>query len=383
MAIKVAINNNKYQLGDTASFDVTGTNITIAAWIKLDQSSAARSICGKWNTGTVSQRQYIVQIDTGSLVQWNTGTGAGNAGLGSTTRLRAGIWYHVVCMMDGTAKYIVINGWLDAKNANFTTMPNTTQELHIGSRNDAAEPLLGIMHDFAIWSTTLTINECRALYSRRQTPNQIKAKQLGLYIPFVGAVVEPDYSFNSATVTGTHYVTTPSQAPSFKRLSVFKKVVLTNRIITAIFSATGTSSANLVAAKVFTTALTAIGTGVGSLLRGPIRVLRATGVSAPTIKRDVLRRLAVNSTANATLTITKVLHRTLSTSASVVSNLIANAHRCRVAATGFLSQKWSALFNRTYSGSLGDNLYSGSLTNSWSASMRNVYTGTLEGPVVC
>ena len=142
--------------------DVFNTEVTISFWLKPNGENGQRSIYfGSYNTGP----SWSIEKTTANKLRsyWN-----GNPDeTASNVTITDGIWQHIVITKKGTNDIkIYLNGEL---KQNFTTTHNnldfiTTYRLGRDTRYNDNTPYKGLISDFRIYSTALSIDDILELY---------------------------------------------------------------------------------------------------------------------------------------------------------------------------------------------------------------------------
>lgn len=107
--------------------------------------------------------QFIISTST---------TGTGTLNVGSTITLNIGQWYHVVCVYDGTAARLYVNGKLH-DSANVTGTLTSNGVFNIGSDwSGSGQNYAGYINDASLWTRGLSAAEVEELYNDSLTGNQ-------------------------------------------------------------------------------------------------------------------------------------------------------------------------------------------------------------------
>jgi len=162
-ALKLGV-NDFVDCGNDTSLDITD-EITIEAWIKLDNlSSGYGTIVGNW-TSNAGQRNYILQTNNDKLEFYYSDGGASYESIGSTTSITTE-WTHVVALLE--PNHVVrqyINGVEDAKTATFNwPINNHVQNFYIGKWGDSDEFFRGALDEVKIYNRALSEDEIQQNY---------------------------------------------------------------------------------------------------------------------------------------------------------------------------------------------------------------------------
>jgi len=124
---------------DSPSLDAFTTNITIEAWIHVNQFDEFPDWNGIVTKGNSSWR--LARYGSSSVVGFST-TGLSDIDLAGNKNINDGQWHHVAGVYDGTSKYIYVDGALDASvPATGTIAQNDLPSLHRRKRRGSGTPL--------------------------------------------------------------------------------------------------------------------------------------------------------------------------------------------------------------------------------------------------
>jgi hypothetical protein len=147
--------NDFVDCGNDASLQITGSNITIEAWIKP-------TVFGDnlWENSIVDfqniQTGYALRCGGNGILNFNLGTGTSWNEISSPENsLILGKWHHVVGTYNGVTQKLYINGNLvNSSAAAFTIAVNTTSNFYIGE--SCAYPgrrFAGQIDEVRVWNT--------------------------------------------------------------------------------------------------------------------------------------------------------------------------------------------------------------------------------------
>ena len=89
-----AANEEFLDAGATGAINVTGTQITLTAWVNPETTDFPFKIISKWQNSP-PKRQYLLAINSSDLAQVAVVTDAGTEILEGTTSINSGSWYHI------------------------------------------------------------------------------------------------------------------------------------------------------------------------------------------------------------------------------------------------------------------------------------------------
>jgi prepilin-type N-terminal cleavage/methylation domain-containing protein len=170
----------KFNGGDyvgVSSLNLTGSAVTVAAWVKpgLSTMSAFARIVSTWDTTYSFILAYGAGGDTNKMRILAT-TSGGNAESASVTLINdTSRWYHVVGVYDGTNTKIYVNGIQEDADALTGTLSNTSNNLGIGANNTGAPSnfFTGQIDEVAIYSTALPTSQIQKLYTEGLPRHQL------------------------------------------------------------------------------------------------------------------------------------------------------------------------------------------------------------------
>ena len=159
-------------VADHASLDFT-TQMTVAAWVRLDAASAAwitvaQKSTASWflwqlyaraSDATPSFRPaFRIDFDSDGILD------AGEEAAGSAI-LSTGSWTHLAGVYNGQALLFYQNGALAGSNAASATIPANDHAVWFGRNEIWSEPLDGALDDLRLYSHALSAAEVQALFS--------------------------------------------------------------------------------------------------------------------------------------------------------------------------------------------------------------------------
>jgi parallel beta-helix repeat protein len=148
--------------GNNESLDITST-ITIEAWINFQVGGSYQPrILSKGpdgagyellTTSTNADRNLEFRIAPGQII--------------SSTSLKAGLWYHVAAIYDGSMIQLMINGELDISKEASGTLQQSNDNLCIGQKSQYSfDKFKGIIDEVGIYNRTLSAEEVLAHYNQ-------------------------------------------------------------------------------------------------------------------------------------------------------------------------------------------------------------------------
>lgn len=163
--------NLRFNRLDTFSF---------SAWVKVDTSQGNAILSNQLAPSTNYRGYHFTLLPTNEVRVILRSTLSNSLTYTSTTTLTNGVWNHIVFTYDGTATTtganIYINNTLDTLTGTGTltgTMESTDQ-LYLGSRNDADNWFAGHLDEISIFNTELSASDVSTIYGTG-VPNDISS----------------------------------------------------------------------------------------------------------------------------------------------------------------------------------------------------------------
>lgn len=195
--------------------DITGTTMTMTAWIKPDNVTGTKIIAGKVGL-SVATVQYFMFLNGNKIFsQW--GNTASLNGAGGVTPISAGVWSHVGMTIrdNGGLSRVWLNGVSDGSVTQTVLIGDTAANFVIGARSDGAtDPFDGSIAEVALWNVELSASQMLAL-SKGISLHRVQPKFLRAHYPMwgVGAVGEFDRSGFAQTLAEVGTVGVSDHAP--------------------------------------------------------------------------------------------------------------------------------------------------------------------------
>ena len=203
-------NNDYLDAGNPSALNLTGDEVTLSAWIKLESVSMEGKIIAKW-ADSGSRFQYLLSTDGGDKCQFVINDGGQKVAIG-TTVLSTGVWHHIAGVYNGTNVLIYCNGTEEDSTAASGNMPSTTAPVRIGAGSGGSgteNPFDGDIGHCAIWGVGLSASEIKSL-SVGVNPLKIRSESRLFYAPLNGQSPELDIVGGlSLTVNGSTKVEEP------------------------------------------------------------------------------------------------------------------------------------------------------------------------------
>ena len=185
--------NDQVNCGNSTSVQITGTALTLEAWIYPTSWQTNIWQGNIINKESLSGGGYMLRCGAGGKLNFNIGSGPGWNELSSATNiLTLNTWQHVAGTYDGAYMRIYLNGVIVDSLAKTISMANSTSDLGIGyapiyagSRNYP-----GIIDEVRIWNVTRSSAEIAA--------------NMNTELCSIPSSVKGYYKFNHGTAGGTN-----------------------------------------------------------------------------------------------------------------------------------------------------------------------------------
>ena len=163
--------NDYVNISSSSSLQIS-SNVTMEAWVKLDNTTGSKIVVVNADGGAASNTSYILRIPSaGNVFRFSCGGGSGVDfdGEGSVSEsvdsptISSGIWYHVAGVRDGTSMTL----YLDGKSVDTETISNNSIHTHSSSLAIGYYPSYGQYFDgqideVRIWNDARTQAEIKA-----------------------------------------------------------------------------------------------------------------------------------------------------------------------------------------------------------------------------
>ena len=205
---------NFLDAGNPAALDITGSAITVAAWVKIASATAEKKVIAKWSDSAGAFSYLLSVAGAGDdNAQFVVNTGSNGVATGATS-LSVGVWHLIVGTYDGVAVRVYLDGVEDDNTAHTGNINSTTAPVRIGVGSGATseQPMDGDIAHVPIRNVALTADEVASLYADEVAAVSPLRLPRGLvsYAPLNGQSPEADVIGNfDWTVNGTTVVEEP------------------------------------------------------------------------------------------------------------------------------------------------------------------------------
>jgi len=153
---------------DSASFDITGDEITVVAWFKPGATrNNNRPIVSKW-LGSDSAYVLWYKTDSVDLIGFGVKTDVRAAGAFNSTPVNdTNKWYHLAGVYDGSYITVYVDGVAGAPVANTGNINNSSKSLRISGYGEGAvnpHHIIGLVDDVRLYDRALSAGEVQQHY---------------------------------------------------------------------------------------------------------------------------------------------------------------------------------------------------------------------------
>ena len=216
-------------MGNTNSLRITGTTISVSAWVRPTTSSVYKGVVAKY--GSVGQRSYLLYLTNTykpSFLIVSGGSVYHNDGAGNTDTVPKNEWSFLTGTFDGRYVRIYRNGVLkhttDIGTSGNAIDDSTTQPAEMGRYDDSGNYYNNSIDEVRIYNRALSASEVKALYNQsaskfNKTPTNTLTQGLVGHWTFDGAdtkwttntVVDRSGNGNTGTMTNMSTSTSPAK----------------------------------------------------------------------------------------------------------------------------------------------------------------------------
>ena len=164
---------------DNSNLAITGTTISVGAWVYPTSTSATQMILNKFIGG--GPGGWFLRQGSGMTVEWETSPTTPDD-LTSTGTMNINQWNHIVAVMNGANKYIYINGILAGSNANGAALGASGQTATIGAWQASgtfSQYFNGKIDEPFVTATALSASQVKHMYNVGSRALQSHSASLG------------------------------------------------------------------------------------------------------------------------------------------------------------------------------------------------------------
>ncbi len=162
-------------VGRDGSLQISGTEITLEAWFKIDSTKSAiyqSTILAMDHSEVNKDVGYFMRANGTGQIEWGFGDGKWHQvkSEDGIQLFEEGTWNHVAGVYDGTFQKIYLNGNLITKTDSFSTNVGVTptENLYIGSTPSFATRVIGAgLAEVRVWNIARTDSEIKEFATKR------------------------------------------------------------------------------------------------------------------------------------------------------------------------------------------------------------------------
>ena len=159
--------NDNLDAGNPATLQITGDQITVAAWVKIASATAEKKVLAKWSD-SAGEFSYLLSVAGAGddKAQFAVNTGSNGVATG-TTSLSVGVWHLIVGTYDGVTVRVYLDGVEDDTASLTGNISSNTAPVRIGVGSGATseEPMDGAVDDPRIYDRVLSAEEIATIFA--------------------------------------------------------------------------------------------------------------------------------------------------------------------------------------------------------------------------
>ena len=154
-------NNDRVDCGTNASLNITGTTITLEAWIYPTGAFKPNVWEGcVINKNGAGDNGYMIRVGNSGQVNFNIGTGSWNEINSATGVVTSNNWHHIAGTYDGTTMRLYVDGVQVATGALSANIGSASNSLYLGEDPQwSGRVFRGRIEEVKIWNTTRSAAE--------------------------------------------------------------------------------------------------------------------------------------------------------------------------------------------------------------------------------
>ncbi|WP_218931926.1 LamG-like jellyroll fold domain-containing protein [Adhaeretor mobilis] len=162
---------------DIPAFDVSGSNLTLSAWVKIETPLNDSRVITKSEGTAASQQTWCMSVDETGEFDFRVTAGGVWRRLQVPGVVATNQWYHLAATYDGTTMRVYVDG---AQVGSQTHSPGgaidaaPTRAIALGDSPAGARPLDGVLDDVRVYERTLSGADIAALASPSATTYYVR-----------------------------------------------------------------------------------------------------------------------------------------------------------------------------------------------------------------
>ncbi|MGB9669462.1 MAG: LamG domain-containing protein, partial [Anaerolineales bacterium] len=142
--------NDYLEILDSDSLSITG-DMTIEAWVKVNDYTTANGIVGKTLNGIAAPYDYYL-LSVSGIPIFCRGNGIDYACVQATNPVPTDSWHHLAVTMNGTTVTHYLDGKVNGSGTLSTTIVDADGALRIGNRDDLKTDFNGLIDNLAVYN---------------------------------------------------------------------------------------------------------------------------------------------------------------------------------------------------------------------------------------
>ena len=160
--------NDYVNIPHSNSLNISGTQITLSAWLKFQSTGTWQTLVTKVNedgTHNYPYFLYMLGVNNDNRARFFLAVGGVFVDVKSSQALTNGNWYHLTGVYDGTSLRMYVNGVLDGTTNENRTIVSKTSSFRIGAGGTVNEPTKGSVDDIRVYNRALTQSDITELFN--------------------------------------------------------------------------------------------------------------------------------------------------------------------------------------------------------------------------
>ena len=161
---------------------VTGTNVTLSCWFKIDGTSRGYLIQNQKGAGSTNLTIQVNSNDsseTAGYVGAIIWSGAGHDFISVDGNVDDGAWHHLALTTTSSAQVLYLDGTSVATGSTTFTNASSTDSTLIGNDGGSNYDFDGLIDEVAIWDTALSASDVSSIYNNGKVIDLSKSASYG------------------------------------------------------------------------------------------------------------------------------------------------------------------------------------------------------------
>lgn len=188
-------NDDHIEIGDVPALDITGNQVTLSAWVRLESKTAEMKVLAKWSDSPAKFSYLLASDGAGNdKVRFAVFISSSTFIATGTTAMALDTWNHIAGTYDGSTIRGYLNGVEESSTSVSGNISSNTAPVRIGAGSGGSgseEPFDGDIGHCAIWDVALSASEIKSLAAGVNPLKIREGKNLLFYAPLNGQ--DPEY----------------------------------------------------------------------------------------------------------------------------------------------------------------------------------------------